>query len=189
VNASLGPDGEVVQSAVKVDMTAFGELDGSRSTRCTAIERAFAAAGMKVSVAETIIASMWAKFVAFCAVASVATLCRSRAGGIAGAAASGAFVAAATGECSGVAAALGYCVPEGLREVIRNLFVQPASQYGPSILIDMEQGRPTEVEHTIGDMVHRAAGIGVDAPILTAALCNLQVYESARLHHAAQTAS
>jgi 2-dehydropantoate 2-reductase len=189
VNASLGPEGEVVQSPVKVDMTAFGELDGSRSARCLAIERAYAAAGMKSSISETIVASMWAKFVAFCAVASISTLCRSRAGGIAGAAASGAFVAAATNECYRVAAALGYSVPDPFREVIRNLFADQASQYGPSILIDMEQGRPTEVEHTIGDMVQRATSAGVDAPILTAALCNLQICESERQLRAAQAAN
>jgi len=41
----------------------------------------------------------------------------------------------------------------------------------------MEDGRPTEAEHTIGDLVARAEKRGVSAPILTAALCNLQAYE------------
>jgi 2-dehydropantoate 2-reductase len=45
------------------------------------------------------------------------------------------------------------------------------------MLIDMEDGRPTEGEHTIGDMVERAARAGVSAPILCAARCNLQAYE------------
>jgi 2-dehydropantoate 2-reductase len=48
------------------------------------------------------------------------------------------------------------------------------------MLIDMEEGRPTEGEHTIGDMVERAARAGVSAPILGAARCNLQVYEISR---------
>jgi 2-dehydropantoate 2-reductase len=41
----------------------------------------------------------------------------------------------------------------------------------------MEQGRTTEGEHIVGDLVARAARKGVSAPILTAALCNLQAYE------------
>jgi 2-dehydropantoate 2-reductase len=41
----------------------------------------------------------------------------------------------------------------------------------------MEDGRPTEGEHTIGDLVERAARGGVTTPILSAALCNLQAYE------------
>ena len=45
------------------------------------------------------------------------------------------------------------------------------------MLIDMEDGRPTEGEHTIGDMAGYAARANVSAPFLSAALCNLQVYE------------
>src|SRR5213595_2926380 len=48
---------------------------------------------------------------------------------------------------------------------------------GPSMLIDIEDGRPTEGEHTIGDLMERASCRGVSTPILSAALCNLQAYE------------
>ena len=34
VNAVLESNGDVVQTPVKVDMTAFGELSGQRSARC-----------------------------------------------------------------------------------------------------------------------------------------------------------
>ena len=44
----------------------------------------------------------------------------------------------------------------------------------------MENGRTTEGKHTVGDMVNRAEKHGVAAPILTAARCNLQVYEGQR---------
>jgi len=50
----------------------------------------------------------------------------------------------------------------------------------PSLLVDMEEGRTTEGEHTIGDMVRRAANRGIACPVLTAALCNLQAYEIGR---------
>ena len=39
---------------------------------------------------------------------------------------------------------------------------------------------PTEAEHIVGDLVRRADRHGVDAPILRAALCNLQIYEARR---------
>lgn len=44
----------------------------------------------------------------------------------------------------------------------------------------MEEGRATECEHTIGDLVERARRHDISAPILTAARCNLQVYETLR---------
>jgi hypothetical protein len=48
------------------------------------------------------------------------------------------------------------------------------------ILRGPEDGRPTEGEHTIGDMVEHAARAGVSVPILCAARCNLQAYEISR---------
>ena len=181
VNAALGPCGEVVQSPVKVDMTAFGETDGNSSDRCARIAQAFAAAGVKASLSATVLDAMWTKFAAFSAVAAVATLCRSRAGAIAAAAISGRLVDTALDETRRVAAAHGLAFPDGVADMVRGLFSQPASAYGPSILVDMEQGQPTEGEHTIGDMVAKADQHGVAVPVLAAALCNLQVYENARV--------
>ena len=45
------------------------------------------------------------------------------------------------------------------------------------MLIDIEDGRPAEGEHTIGDLMERASCRGVSTPILSAALCNLQAHE------------
>ena len=48
------------------------------------------------------------------------------------------------------------------------------------MLFDVENGRPTEADHIVGDLVRRADRLGVDAPILRAALCDLQLYEARR---------
>ena len=66
-------------------------------------------------------------------------------------------------------------------DVLTERFSQPDSTYRPSILVDMENGRTTEGEHTIGDLVDRANKHGVFVPILTAARTNLQVYEAGRI--------
>jgi ketopantoate reductase len=47
--------------------------------------------------------------------------------------------------------------------MIKGMFSQPDSTYGPSLLIDMEDGRATEAEHTIGDLLARAQRRGVSA--------------------------
>jgi 2-dehydropantoate 2-reductase len=80
-------------------------------------------------------------------------------------------------ECSRVVAAEGYPPTPDIPSIIRRLFSQPESTYGPSLLVDMEEGRATEGEYTIGDLVKRAARCGISAPILGAALCNLQAFE------------
>jgi 2-dehydropantoate 2-reductase len=180
VNAVLAPNGDIVQSPLKVDMTAFGELSGERSARCAAIQQAFTAAGLSAAVSDDIIASMWAKLFGFACIAAVATLTRARAGVIASSAAGVSLVSAALEECARVATAEGYPPPSSVADIVRGIFGQRDSAYAPSILVDMEEGRPTEGEHTIGDLVQRAARRGVPVPILTAALCNLQAYEARR---------
>jgi 2-dehydropantoate 2-reductase len=182
VNAALMPDGIIQQSELRINITAIGELDGRLSARCTAIKTALEAGGVPVQVNEDIVAGLWTKFFSFVCNATLATLSRSRAGVIARSPAGASFVSAVIEECTRVVTAVGYPPLPAFNSAgqIRALFSQTDSTYGPSMLIDMEDGRPTEGDHTIGDLVERAARLGVSTPMLTAALCNLQAYEMKR---------
>ena len=181
INAAMMADGTIQQSQVRINLNVIGELDGRASARCTAIKAALDAGGIPVQISDNILPGMWAKFFGFVCNATIATLTRSRAGAIAKSPSGAAFVTAVIEECARVVTAAGYPpapppAPD-LAGIIRSLFSQTGSTYGPSILIDMEDGRPTESEHTIGDMVGHAVRTNVSAPILSAAHCNLQVYE------------
>ena len=180
VNAVLDSNGDIVQSPVKIDMTGFGELNGERSARCVAIQQAFAAGALPGGISDDILAFMWAKLFGFASIAVVATLTRARAGTIAASAAGASFVSAVIEECSRAITAEGYPPSKETADIVRGLYAQPQSTYGPSILVDMEHGRPTEGEYTIGDLVDRGNRRGVAVPILTAARCNLQAYELRR---------
>lgn len=179
INAALMPDGTIQQSQVRVNITAIGELDGRLSSRCTAIKAALEAGGIPAQVTDNILVMMWEKFFGFACSATIASLSRSRAGVIARAADGASFVSAVIGECTRVVTAVGYPPLPAFNSAgqISALFSQPDSAFGPSMLIDMEDGRPTEGEHTIGDLAERAVQAGVSAPLLTAARCNLQTYE------------
>jgi len=182
INAALMPDGSIQQSQLRINLTAIGELDGRPSSRCTAIKAALEAGGIPVQIPDNILALMWEKFWTFTGIATIASLSRSRAGVVARSAAGAALVSAVIAECTTVVSALGYPPLPALNAAaqITAIFSQPDSTYGPSMLIDMEDGRPTEGEHTIGDLADRAARAGVNAPLLTAARCNLQAYEISR---------
>jgi 2-dehydropantoate 2-reductase len=179
INAALMPDGTIQQSQVRINLNVIGELDGRASTRCAAIKAALDAGGIPIQISDNILAMMWMKFFAFVCIATIATLTRSRAGAIARSASGASFVSAAIEECTRVVTAAGYppAPPADTAGLVRGLFSQADSTYGPSMLIDMENGRSTEGEHTIGDMAGHAARANVSAPILSAALCNLQAYE------------
>jgi 2-dehydropantoate 2-reductase len=181
INAAMMADGTIQQSQLRINLNVIGELDGRTSARCTAIKAALDAGGIPVQISDNILAMMWAKFFGFVCNATIATLTRSRAGAIAKSASGASFVSAVIEECARVVTAAGY--PPALPPapdtagIVRGLFSQTDSTYGPSMLIDMEDGRPTEGEHTIGDMVERGTRVGVITPILSAARFNLQVYE------------
>jgi 2-dehydropantoate 2-reductase len=179
INAALMPDGTIQQSQVRVNITAIGELDGRLSSRCTAIKTALEVGSIPVQITDNILVMMWEKLFGFACSATIASLSRSRAGVIAQAADGASFVSAVIGECTRIVTAVGYPPLPAFNTAgqISGLFSQPDSVYGPSMLIDMEDGRPTEGEHTIGDLAERAVREGVSAPLLTAARCNLQTYE------------
>jgi 2-dehydropantoate 2-reductase len=179
INAALMSDGTIQQSQVRVNITAIGELDGRPFSRCMAIKSALDAGGIAVQVTDNVMAMMWEKFFGFTCNATIASLSRSRAGAIARAPNGASFVSAVIDECTRVVTALGHPPLPAFNSAaqIAALFSQRDSTYGPSLLIDMEDGRPTEGEHTIGDLAERALKAGISAPLLTAARCNLQTYE------------
>jgi 2-dehydropantoate 2-reductase len=179
INAALMSDGTIQQSQVRVNITAIGEIDGRPFSRCMAIKSALDAGGIAVQVTDNVMAMMWEKFFGFTCNATIASLSRSRAGAIARAPNGASFVSAVIDECTRVVTALGHPPLPAFNSAaqIAALFSQRDSTYGPSLLIDMEDGRPTEGEHTIGDLAERALKAGISAPLLTAARCNLQTYE------------
>jgi 2-dehydropantoate 2-reductase len=177
INAALTPDGVIVQSQFRVNFNFVGELTGAASQRIEAIRKALELGGIPVTVSGNITAVMWNKFFGFASIAAIASLTRSRAGPIALSGAGSAFVEAVIDECARACEAEGYPAPPQLLDVVRGTYSQSDSSYGPSLLVDVESGRPTEGEHTIRDLVRRAMHHGIPTPILGAALCNLQAYE------------
>jgi 2-dehydropantoate 2-reductase len=178
------PEGDIIPTIHGNGQTAFGELTGERSARCEALLTALAAGGIPCTLSENIVGEMWTKFCGAAASFAIAAVIRARADEVVGAPAGAGFVAAAFDECARVAAAEGYPPPAWLRDLLLQIWGQPGSNYGPSLLADIENGRPTEGEHVIGDLARRADRLGVDAPILRAALCSVQIYEARRLAQA-----
>jgi len=174
------PEGDIIPTIHGTAQTTFGELTGGGSARCEAILAALAAGGVRCSISENIVAEMWTKFCGAAASFTIAAVMRARAGEVVAAPAGAGFVGATVDECARIAAAAGYPPQPWLREIVIQIWTQPGSNYGPSLLADIENGRPTEGEHVIGDLARRADGLGVEAPIARAALCSVQIYEARR---------
>jgi 2-dehydropantoate 2-reductase len=180
IASARSPKGEVILLPGPSGSTIFGELTGTHTPRCDEIHWAFASGGVPNRISDRIIAEMWLKLFGFGAIGVIATLTCARAGEIASVPTSPAFVMSAAEECARVTSAEGYPPPAAMKDAIRDLFAQPGSIYSPSILRDLEEGRPTEADDTIGELVRRADRHGIDVPLLRAALCNLQVHDIRR---------
>jgi 2-dehydropantoate 2-reductase len=182
-HGALKSDGVIMRSPLSARhaVTTLGELHGPSSDRCRAIQHAMEAGGMKVVLSDAGLAAMWGKFPGFASATTIATLCRSRAGAIAASSSGGGVVDLVLAECGRVAAAEGYPMPDATVELVKMLFSDPASGYGPSMLEDLESNRRTEGEHVIGDMADRAARHAISVPLLTAARCAHQAHEINRL--------
>jgi 2-dehydropantoate 2-reductase len=179
-SAVLTAEGDIVLPGAGLMQTTFGELGGERSPRCEEIDAAFAAAGVPATLSQSILAEMWAKFSGMAATCAIAALMRARSGEVGLTPAAARVVAAAVDECAPVATAEGYPMPAMIKDVLVKMWGEPGPNYGPSMLTDIENGRPTEGEHIIGDFVRRADRHAIEVPILRAALCNLQIYEARR---------
>jgi 2-dehydropantoate 2-reductase len=180
VAAARSPEGEVIRLPGTAGTPTFGELSGAHTARCDEIQQAFAAGSVPSRISDSIIAEMRVKLFGFAAVAEIATLTRARAGEVAAAPASPAFIDSVIEECARVTTTEGYPPPAAVKDAIRELFAQPGSIYSPSILRDLEQRRPTEAEDTIGELVRRADRRGIDVLLLRAALRKLQVHDFRR---------
>ena len=174
------PEGDVMVPGHGRGRTSFGELTGEHSARCEAIHAAFTVGGVPSTISANIVTEMWEKFSGFAAAAAIAVLTRARAGEVAAAPAGAGFVDAALDESAQVTTAEGYPPSTAITDMYRRAFSEIGSNAAPSMLYDIENGRQTEAEHILGDLVNRADRLGVNVPILRAALCNLQIYEARR---------
>ena len=174
------PDGDIVTTSHAAVATYIGELTGEQTSRYEAIVAALAAGGAQCTLSATILTEMWTKFSGAGPSFAVAALLQVRAREVAATPAGADIVAAMFDESARICIAEGFPPPDWMRDFVIQMWCIPGSDYGPSLLADIENGRPTEGEHVVGDLVRRAGRLGLDAPTTRAALCRLQIYEARR---------
>ena len=177
VGASLLPDGSI-RHHNRLSGIAFGERGGGVSERSRAIETEFSNTPVSAPASDNILLEMWEKFVMIGAMAGMNCLMRGTVGEIVATEDGSALMSAALGECEAVAAAAGFAPRPQSRERVETMLTEPGSVNSASMRHDLEAGRRTEAEAIIGDLVRRAAGLGIATPLLRAAWCHLQVHEN-----------
>ena len=159
--------------------TIFGEIKGGTSTRCDDILMAMKRSMPNASVSVDVLRECWIKLSGAGPSFAVASLLQARGGRVADTEIGARVVENIYEESAAVCSAEGYPPPEEMKNIIlNNLWGQKGSNYGPSILADIENNRKTEGEQVIGDLVQRARKHNLRTPLLEAALCKIQLYEN-----------
>jgi 2-dehydropantoate 2-reductase len=179
IAVTMTPEGEIHHLSDFHALT-FGELSGQRSPRCEAFARLCAKADFTSRLSENIQLELWEKFVFLCTLAGMTCLMRASVGTITRSADGEALMREMLEECRKVASAYGYAPrPEVLTRYL-SVLSDRTSSFTASMLRDIERGGPTEGEHIVGDMLHRARQLNIDAPLLRVACSHLQSYEASR---------
>ena len=177
VGAVLLPDGSI-RHVNRLSGIAFGERGGGVSERAKAIEQLFSNTPVSAPANDNILQEMWEKFVMMGAMAGMNCLMRGNIGEIMGTQDGERLMLAALAECRQVAEAAGYPPRPQARERVETMLTERGSINSASMRQDLEAGRRTEADAIVGDMLLRAAGFGIETPLLRAAYCHLQVHEN-----------
>jgi 2-dehydropantoate 2-reductase len=177
VGAGLLPDGSI-RHWNRLSGIAFGERSGDVSERARAIEALFAGSPVSAPANANILQEMWEKFVMISAMAGMNCLMRGNVGEIVATDDGAALMKEALAECRAVAEAAGYPPRREARERVEAMVTEPGSVNSASMRQDLDAGRRTEADAILGDMLRRAKGFGIAAPLMRAAYTHLQVHEN-----------
>ena len=149
----------------------FGEVFGATSRiseRVARIHDAFSSAGIVSEPVADARVPIWEKFCYLAPFAAFTGAARLPIGPLWSDASTRRVMEAAFGEVEAVARAEGVALPPGVvRRLVDYVDSLPASSRS-SLLIDVQQGKPIEVEALVGAAVRRGARAGLPTPLLSA---------------------
>lgn len=159
------------------DTVLLGARDPAAQARADALFALFQASPGIRRLAPQIDQALWDKWTMLASGAALTCLLRGTVGQIAATTPGRALAERMIAECEAVAAAEGQRVEAEGAQRTRALLLAPASPWMASMARDIAAGaRRIEHEQIVGDMVRLAQRHRIDAPLLDAAYCHLQVY-------------
>jgi 2-dehydropantoate 2-reductase len=183
--ATLSPAGEVVQMEGLPPRLSFGRFKDQVERNvleepAAAFARICGGANFSSKRIEPIEQGLWEKWVVLAAMAGATCLMRGSIGSIVAGTDGKAIMEELIAESAAVARAAGYPPADEYLASVRGILTAAGSNATASMLRDIRRGGPTEGDHIVGEMLRRARGFGVAAPLLRIANAHLQTYEAER---------
>ena len=154
----------VIRQTGQFNTFVFAERDSRPSARIDALRAAINEAGASAPPTDDIERDLWAKFVMFSAVSGVTAAGRCTVGDIAALPQLGALARQVLAETAAIGRALGVALPDDIEERTWTTISRLPPPMRASTAIDLEEGRPLEVDWITGAAVRLAEQAGVPAP-------------------------
>jgi 2-dehydropantoate 2-reductase len=179
VSTTISAPGVITQTGAFNSFT-FAERDNRPSARIEALRDAIDNAGSSAPPTDDIEGDLWSKFVLFTALSGVTAAARCTIKEINEIPQLADLFRKVVSETASIGRALGVALDEKIESDIW-AFVQSAPPNGrASTAIDLEHGRPLEIEWISGAAVRLAKKAGVEAPINTALYALLLPHKNGR---------
>jgi 2-dehydropantoate 2-reductase len=154
----------VIKQISQFRRIVLGELDGSRSPRLKAIFEALKSTGATVEISDDIRKVLWTKFVFISASSSMGSLTRLPIGGYRDVPEARALMIGLMREVEALARAQGIDLDADVIEKTLDFVDASAPHIKPSMQLDVEMGRRTELESMIGVIGRKGREFGVPTP-------------------------
>ena len=177
VSSAIDASGDIKQFT-GVQALIYGARSDTQRAAAEALDAALKSGGFDARLSPDITLEMWEKFVLLASLAAMTCLMRANIGEIAATQDGAALMSRTIDDCAAVAAAAGFRPRGKYLETVRALLTQKGSLLEASMRRDMDAGGRTEADHILGDMLARATAARIEASLLRAAYCRLQVHES-----------
>ncbi len=175
IAVDLEPDGRVNHFAPLEDI-AYGEMDGSKSERITALDAFMQGAGFTARLVPDIARELWEKWILLSALGGINCLMRGSIGEVEAAPGGTAFAMQLLDEIVAIVSKVGIAPGPQLLGFARSAMAVKGSPMTSSMYRDLTKGAAVEADEIIGDLVARGQRAGIAAPMLSAVYANLCVY-------------
>lgn len=164
VSTTISAPGVITQTGA-FHSFIFAERDSRPSARVDALRAAINDAGSSAPETDDIVKELWSKFVLFSALSGVTAAGRCTVGQLRDTPELEALFKRALSETAGIGRALGVALDDDIEEQVWASMLSFPAQGRASTAIDIEHGRPLEIDWVSGAAARLAAEAGVDAPV------------------------
>ncbi|MDO3662485.1 ketopantoate reductase family protein [Bacillus sp. C28GYM-DRY-1] len=177
IESALDNKGEIHHTSAS-HRFVFGEWNGERTERITALEEAFSGVKAEVIISGNIEKDIWKKYLFIAAQAGITTLFQRPLGPILETEGGRHTAQTLIGEIGAILRKEGVPANSDLEEESFRTMTRMSYHMKSSMLRDMENGQMTEGDHLHGFLLEKAKRLSLAAPILETVYANLQMYEA-----------